>query len=152
VQAINAVIREGDEWFDEPDDIVRIERVLLSLDGETDPVQASALAMSRLARSQGFSEGNKRTALLVGKWILNRNGVSSDPVRGNYDIGRLLVQASMGSDTETEMLFVLQRGFSALAGRGDPGAPLSRPFSRCGAPTKRGWPCKNTLSCPHHRG
>jgi hypothetical protein len=75
VVAFNRSVKHDDEWFDEPDELDRIERLLAQLDGETDPVIAAAHAVSRIARSQAFTEGNKRTALLVGRWILDRNGI-----------------------------------------------------------------------------
>ena len=41
---------------------------------EEDPVIAAATVVARIARSQAFTEGNKQTVLLIGRWILNRNG------------------------------------------------------------------------------
>jgi hypothetical protein len=75
VVAFSRSIREADEWFEEPDELDRVGRILDQLVDETDPVVASALSVSRLARSQAFTEGNKRTAVLVGRWILDRNGI-----------------------------------------------------------------------------
>lgn len=71
VVAFTQSIRHDDEWFDEPDELDRIDRLLEQLEDETDPVIAAAHAVSRIARSQAFTEGNKRTALLVGRWILD---------------------------------------------------------------------------------
>lgn len=63
VVAFNHSIRKADEWFDESDDLDRVEGILSRLADESDPVVAAALGMSRLAQSQAFTEGNKRTAL-----------------------------------------------------------------------------------------
>jgi hypothetical protein len=38
IVAINASIRHDDEWFDEPDELDRIERLLEQLKTGTDPV------------------------------------------------------------------------------------------------------------------
>lgn len=69
VVVFNHPIRESDEWFDESnDDLDRVERILNRLADVSDPVVAAALCVSRLAqyRAEAFSEGNKRTTLLVG--------------------------------------------------------------------------------------
>ena len=101
--AINASVRHDDEWFDEPDELDRIERLLEQLKPETDPVVASAIALARIARSQAFTEGNKRTALLVGRWILDRNGVDGFRFMPEDDteLASLLLSAARGID-ETE--------------------------------------------------
>jgi hypothetical protein len=66
IVAINHSIRYDDEWFGDPDELDRIERILAELELEQDAVVAAATAVGRIARSQAFTEGNKRTALLVG--------------------------------------------------------------------------------------
>jgi hypothetical protein len=35
--AINESVRHDDEWFDEPDELERVERLLGQLQSETDP-------------------------------------------------------------------------------------------------------------------
>jgi prophage maintenance system killer protein len=72
--AINHATRTADEWFDGPDDLARLERALGSIDNVEDPVQAAAIVAARVARAQAFGEGNKRTALLLAWWVLDRNG------------------------------------------------------------------------------
>jgi hypothetical protein len=85
VVAFNASIRESDEWFEEPDELERIEIILAALSDESEPVRAAAVAISRIARSQAFTEGNKRTALLVGIWILQNNGENPARWRGHLE-------------------------------------------------------------------
>ena len=101
--AINSSIRHDDEWFDEPDEIDRIERLLDQLATEVDPIVAASIAVARIARSQAFTEGNKRTALLVGRWILDRNGVNGLRFMPEDDteLARLLLSPARGVD-ETE--------------------------------------------------
>jgi len=38
-------------------------------------VDAAAVLAYRVTRAQGFTEGNKRTALLLARWLLDRNGI-----------------------------------------------------------------------------
>ena len=70
--AFYRAVREHDEWFDEPDDLDRVERALSSIDS----VDAAAILAYRLTRAQGFTEGNKRTALLLARWLLDRNRIN----------------------------------------------------------------------------
>ena len=106
VLAINHTIREDDEWFDEPDDVERVEKILSRLLEETDPVVAAALSVSRLATSQAFTEGNKRTAVLVGRWILDHNGVDGAQfiAENDMELAQLLLQAARGVDVSREMI------------------------------------------------
>ena len=98
IVAINESIRHEDEWFEEPDELDRIERLLEQLQTETDAVTAAARAVGRIARSQAFTEGNKRTAVLVGRWILDRNAV--DGLRfmpeDDTELANLLLSAARG--------------------------------------------------------
>ena len=106
--AINHSIRQDDEWFDEPDEFDRIDRILTELQREKDPVTAAATAVGRIARSQASTEGNKRTALLVGRWILDRNGVDGRRIIREHDteLGHLLLSAARGID-ETDHVVAL---------------------------------------------
>jgi prophage maintenance system killer protein len=106
VVAFNHSIREADEWFEEPDELDRVGRILDQLVDETDPVVASALSVSRLAQSQAFTEANKRTAVLVGRWILDRNGIDGAKYipENDMELAPLLLQAARGADMSGEVI------------------------------------------------
>lgn len=104
--AINQSVRGNDEWFDEPDDLDRVESALRSLDRLEDPVEAAAVLAFRVTRAQGFAEGNKRTALLLSKWVLDNNGREGRQIIDPADLGLadLLVKAASGQDVESDIL------------------------------------------------
>ncbi len=105
--AINGAVREADEWFDdEPDDLPRVKAVLVAAQAVQDPVVAAATLAFRLTRAQAFSEGNKRTALLVARWVLDHNGIDGAQVLPPDDrvLADLLVKAAMGVDVGREIL------------------------------------------------
>ena len=78
-----------------------------------DPVEAAARLACRITRAQAFGEGNKRTALLLARWILDRNGLDGSQILPAADrkVADLLVRAASGADVEDEML-ALFRGRS----------------------------------------
>ena len=104
--ALNRSIRESDEWFDEPDDLDRVRAALQAADGIEDPVEVAATVAYRVARAQGFSEGNKRTAMLLAKWALDRNGIEGEKIIPPHDrqLADLLVKAAAGLDVGAEVL------------------------------------------------
>ena len=106
---INASVRNADEWFDEPDELDRVERVANSIAEIDDPIEASARLAARIARSQAFGEGNKRTALMAAVWLLDRNGL--DPLQflppSDMAANDLLIKASVGNNVEEEMMALL---------------------------------------------
>jgi hypothetical protein len=107
VVAINRAVREADEWFDdEPDDLPRVKAVLVAAQAVQDPVVAAATLAFRLTRAQAFAEGNKRTALLVARWVLDHNGIDGAQVLPPDDrvLADLLVKAAMGVDVGREIL------------------------------------------------
>lgn len=73
--AFNHAVRQDDEWFDEPDDLDRVERALRTVEQIEDPIVAAGLLAYRVTWTQGFGEGNKRTALLLARWTLDQNGL-----------------------------------------------------------------------------
>ncbi|MEA2901833.1 MAG: Fic/DOC family [Actinomycetota bacterium] len=106
----NRAVRDDDEWFDEPDDLDRVERALAAIDEVDDPVEAAAVIAYRVARAQGFTEGNKRTALLLAKWLLDRNGLDGERFIPPDDrvLADLLVRAASKLDVEGEAIELLR--------------------------------------------
>ena len=109
VVAINHVVRRDDEWFDEPDELDRVARALAAIELIEDPVEAAAILAFRVARAQAFAEGNKRTALLAARWVLDRNGLEGAAFLPSDDreIGALLVKAASGQDVGADFVALL---------------------------------------------
>lgn len=103
---INKRVREKDEWFEEPDDLERVSRALTSVDYEENPVVAAGILAYRVTRAQGFAEGNKRTALLLARWVLDNNGIDGNRVLPSDDLvlADLLIRAAAGADVETDII------------------------------------------------
>ena len=104
--AINEAVREVDEWFDEADDLGRVARAIDSVGDEVDPVVAAAKLAHRVAGAQAFGEGNKRTALLLARWLLDHNGVYGEMILpvDDEEFGDLLVKAASGVDVEAAII------------------------------------------------
>lgn len=104
--AFNRAVREDDEWFEEPDDLPRVQRALDAIDRLEDPIEAAAVLAFRVVRAQAFGEGNKRTALLLARWLLDRNGIDGASVlpADDREFADLLVKASAGQDVETQIV------------------------------------------------
>jgi prophage maintenance system killer protein len=102
----NRRVRHDDEWIEEPDDRERVARALASIDGLTDPVEAAAILAFRVTRAQGFAEGNKRTAVLLARWVLDMNGIEGSEILRPDDrhIADLMVQAASGIDVEQQII------------------------------------------------
>jgi prophage maintenance system killer protein len=109
VVAINHVVRREDEWFDEPDELDRVAGALAAIDRIEDPVEAAAVLAFRVARAQAFAEGNKRTALLVARWVLDRNGLEGAAFLrpDDREMGALLVKAASGQDVGADFVALL---------------------------------------------
>lgn len=108
--AFNRSERREDEWFDEPDDLERVQRALDSIGTLDDVIDAAAVLAYRVARAQGFGEGNKRTALLLARWLLDHNG--EDGLRflpaDDRVVADLLVAAAGGRNVERELIDVVR--------------------------------------------
>jgi prophage maintenance system killer protein len=106
----NRAVRHEDEWFEEPDDLDRVQRALAAIDGIDDPIEAAAVLAYRVVRAQGFGEGNKRTALLLARWLLDRNGIDGSEVipQADQEFADLLVRAAAGTNVQAEMKALFQ--------------------------------------------
>ena len=102
---VNQAVRAKDEWFEEPDDVDRLNRALATLDQIEDPVLAAAVVAFRVTRAQAFGERNKRTALLLARWTLDHNGIDGTAIIPPDDrvLANLLVQAAAGIDVEAQI-------------------------------------------------
>jgi prophage maintenance system killer protein len=108
--AFNRATRRADEWFEEPDDLDRVQRALDSIARVDEVVDAAGVLAYRVTRAQGFGEGNKRTALALAKWLLDRNGERGGAFLPPEDqeVGELLGAAASGRNVEAEMVEVLR--------------------------------------------
>jgi prophage maintenance system killer protein len=108
--AFNQAVREADEWFNEPDDLQRVERAMAAIDDIEDAVVAAAVLAYRITRTQGFGEGNKRTALLLARWMLDRNGLDGATILPPDDrvVADLLVKAAAGNDVEADLIALMR--------------------------------------------
>jgi hypothetical protein len=50
---INRRVRASDEWFEEPDDLDRVENALKSIDDISDPLQAATVLAYRVTKRPG---------------------------------------------------------------------------------------------------
>lgn len=71
---------------------------------------AAAVVAFRVARAQAFGEGNKRTAILLAHWLLDRNDQDATVVLppDDREAADLLVRAAAGSDTQDQLIRLLQ--------------------------------------------
>ena len=108
--AFNEAVREEDEWFDEPDDLERLAAALASIGSMEDPLEAAAVLVYRVTRAQAFGEANQRTALLLARWLLDRNGVDGSVIIPADDrrLADLLIRAAAGTDVGNEILVLLR--------------------------------------------
>lgn len=117
IVAINTQLREPDEFFDDEDDIDRVAQVPERVENIADPVLLAGALMSRLARSQAFTEGNKRTALAVAHFVLTANDVNPEAYLPPEDtqIRQCLGRAARGEDVEQEVIAAMKRNGQALS-------------------------------------
>jgi prophage maintenance system killer protein len=108
--ALNRAVRYEDEWFDEPDELDRLSRALSSIDHLEEAVEAAAILAFRVTRTQAFGEGNKRTALLLARWLLDMNGYNGAQClpADDREVAHLLLKAAVGTDVESELIELLR--------------------------------------------
>jgi prophage maintenance system killer protein len=108
--ALNHAARQDDEWFDDPDDLERLRRALDTVSETDDPITAAAVVAHRVARAQAFGEGNKRTAFLLAKWTLDRNGHDGSALLppDDREVADLLVKAAAGQDVQDALVDLLR--------------------------------------------
>lgn len=105
VIAANEAVRGPDETSPtvDDDDLDRVASALDRARAENDPIQAAAALAFEIAFSQGFYEGNKRTALLIARWFLRAN-TEGDPDTiippDDRELGDLLIAAARGENSE----------------------------------------------------
>ena len=92
--------------FDEPDELDRVEAAHQSIDHFDDPLAAASAIAFRVTRPQGFTEGNKRTALLLARWTLDNNGLDGSGIidPADRELADLPIQAAAGRNVESEIL------------------------------------------------
>jgi prophage maintenance system killer protein len=75
-----------------------------------DAVEAAAVLVYRVTRAQAFGEANKRTALLLARWLLDRNGLDGSAIIPPDDrrLADLLIKAAAGRDVGDELLLLLR--------------------------------------------
>ena len=61
-------------WVTGPDGAKVLSGRVCSISSIEELVEAAAVLAFRDTRAQGFNEGNKRTALLLARWLIDRNG------------------------------------------------------------------------------
>lgn len=71
--------------FDDPDDVDRVQRALTGVDNHENSLVAAGVLSYRVTRAQGFAEGNKRTAILLARWLLDSNGVDGGQILPHDD-------------------------------------------------------------------
>jgi prophage maintenance system killer protein len=72
--------------------------------------------MARLVRTQGFTEGNKRTAFALGAWTLEQNGLSAKLILQASDMSilDLSLKAARGADIAEDLVELLPARASDL--------------------------------------
>ena len=83
------------------------ERLLRSVNSTTG--QGCRRVAFRVARAQGFAEGNKRTALLLARWLLDHNGLDGHALLPSDDraLGDLPIKAAAGAEVESEIVALI---------------------------------------------
>lgn len=103
ISGCNELVREPSELSPsaEDDDLDLVAAALERARVVTDAVDATAVLVYEIAAAQDFFEGNKRTAVLIGRWFLDMN-TDRDPddlIRpDDRELGAILLRAARGDD------------------------------------------------------
>lgn len=114
VIACNELVRDPDELSPsaDDDDLDLVEAALDRARVVTDAVDAAGVLVYQIAAAQGFFEGNKRTAVLIGRWFLDAN-TDRDPddlIRpDDRELGAILLRAARGDDVEKEIVALFRK-------------------------------------------
>jgi prophage maintenance system killer protein len=113
VIACNEAVRGPDEVSPsaDDDDLQLVQQALERVQAETDPVDAAAALLYEIVSTQGFFEGNKRTAAIIARWFIREN-TAIDPdelIRpDDRQLGPLLVRTAGGDRNETAIRALLR--------------------------------------------
>lgn len=74
-------------------------------------MEAAAVLVFGVARARAFGEANKRTALLLARWLLDRNGVDASLLLPADDrlLADLPVKAAAGREIGEEIVALLRQ-------------------------------------------
>jgi len=102
--ACNEAVRESSEVSTtaDDDDLDRVDRALRRAASQRDPIEAVASILYEITAAQGFYEGNKRTAVLLARWLIGINmSIEPDALIPPDDerLGDLLIATARGDDT-----------------------------------------------------
>lgn len=124
VIACNEAVREPDEVSPtaDDDDLERVARALERARLVSDAIDAAAALAFELTSTQGFHEGNKRTAALIARLFIRAN-TDLDPDQiikpDDPEFADLLVAAARGENISTEIQHLFRNRADA-GGGGDP--------------------------------
>lgn len=111
--SLNEAVRDEEEAREpgDDDDLDRVAGALDRISELDDPVEAAARLIFHVTFAHGFFEGDKRTALLLGAWMLDANTVGGAVAlmrEPDDELGHLLLRAARGVDVESEMVRLLR--------------------------------------------
>jgi len=114
VIACNELVRDPDEISPsaDDDDLDLVEAALDRARVVTDAVDAAGVLVYQIAAAQGFFEGNKRTAVLIGRWFLdvNTDRHPDDLIRpDDRELGAILLRAARGEYVEEEIVALFRK-------------------------------------------
>lgn len=106
----NRAVRHDDEWFEEPDDLDRVERALAAIDGVHDPIEAAPFLPTASCARRALARATRGPPCCSLVWLLDRNGLDGSEVipHDDQEFADLLVRAAAGGDVEAEMKALFQ--------------------------------------------